>query len=81
MVKNRVYRGQVTFGRRVTKHDETLLEKGFRRPYVNRFAPTEDHVFIEAPPIVDDATWERCQANFRRNKEVLSGNPKRCYSA
>src|SRR5579871_1830313 len=79
ILSNPAYKGEPAFGRTVRHSDESRLEQGFRRPFVQRAAPVENCVTLTAPALVSAELWDACQQKLVSNKGTLSGNPKRRF--
>jgi site-specific DNA recombinase len=76
---NPVYKGLATFGKRERRVDETRLQNGFRRADYNPRVSKERWRYLPAPAILDEKTWDTCQARMAENRELLCGNPTRRY--
>jgi len=79
MLRNPVYKGQGRFGHVEVVSDESMLQRGYKRSYFTRDAPAEKRVTIEAPPVIDEHTWNLCQERLATNQATCSGNPRRKY--
>lgn len=77
ILDNTVYKGKATFGRRANVHDETLIERGFKRTIRVVERPEAEWTYIDAPPIVSEAVWNACQKRLRGAQQLYSGNSKR----
>ena len=58
--------------------DEARIEKGLLKSYC---VPTalDQQIILSAPPLVDEATFARCQELLATNRANLSGNPTNAY--
>lgn len=76
MIRNPVYKGWATYGKRQRKVDETRLEKGYKRPDFSSHLPEDQWHYIPAPALVDEVVWNTCQERLRDNQRQQSGrNP------
>lgn len=80
ILRNPVYKGLATSGKRKRVVDESRLEQGYKRVDYNVRLPQEEWRYIPAPSIVDEATWDQCQERLRDNQARLSGNNARRHS-
>ena len=79
LIQHPVYKGEAPFGRFKRCHDESRSQRGYKIPYVLQERPKEQWICIEAPALVDEATWDICQQRMQQNKSVLRGRPKHKY--
>jgi len=84
MLTNPTYKGQPIFGKTQSRTDENRLEQKHRftgQPLktarYNRPASQENWVYLEAPTLVDEATWDMVQEKLGKNKARKGGNPRR----
>lgn len=79
MLQHPVYKGQASFGRFERHHDESRAGRGFKTSYTLKESPPEQWVCMEAPALVDEATWDTCQQKIKTNRGMLSGRVDRKY--
>ena len=84
MLTNPTYKGQPVFGRTQSRMDENRYEQKHRftgRPLItaryNSPAPEETWIYLTAPALVDEATWDAVQEKLGQNKARKGGNPHR----
>ena len=77
ILRNPVYKGLATYGKRKRMVDEDRLLQGHPRPDYQVDLPVEEWKYIPAPALVDVQVWEQCQVRLRENQARLSGNNKR----
>lgn len=78
ILMNPLYKGDAAFGRTETIRDEARKLAGGKCDYYFRKTDPEHWVTIDAPALVDDATWAACQARLQDNRTSNTG-PKRKY--
>ena len=77
ILRNPVYKGLGTSGKRRRVVDEARIANGFKRADYSVRLPESEWRYIPAPAIVDEKTWDLCQERLRDNQARLSGNNKR----
>lgn len=84
MLTNPTYKGQPVFGKTQSRTDESRFDQKHHftgKPFItaryNRPAPKEDWVYLTAPALVDEATWDAVQEKLGKNKARKGGNPRR----
>lgn len=75
ILSNPVYKGQAAAGRTRRYNDERRQEVGLKTHY-QRPTREQDWILMDAPAIVEEATWERCQERLTGNRAGLSGRPE-----
>ena len=84
MLTNSTYKGQPVFGKTQSRTDEKRFDQKHHftgQPLItaryNRPAPEENWVYLTAPALVDEATWDTVQEKLGQNKARKGGNPHR----
>jgi len=77
LLEHPVYKGQATYGRFERRHDESRAQRGLKTGYKLVERPPEQWISIEAPALVDEATWDACQQKMKSNQGTLSGRTDR----
>lgn len=80
ILRNPVYKGLATYGKRRRIVDESRLQAGFKRPDYNPRLPEEEWRYIPAPALVPEETWNQVQERLRDNHARLSGNNQRRHA-
>ena len=84
---NPVYKGKATFGRRMVvpqdSHEARPNRPGTKRDYSLRETPPDRWTLIDAPALVEEPTWDRCQEILRSSatekKARHGGTPLKMY--
>ncbi|MES2461105.1 MAG: recombinase family protein [Armatimonadota bacterium] len=86
ILSNPAYKGTARYGHLQTHKDESRLGQLSQRMgrtlssiYYWTPAPESQIINIPCPALVDEATWDRAQARFEENRQLLSGRPDRKY--
>ncbi len=77
LFENPVYRGEATYGRFRRIYDEGRLAQGWRDISYLRERPEADWIYIDAPAIVSEELWRRCNDRLHTARKQFGGNPKR----
>ena len=83
---SRTYIGEPAFGRLTCRTDEARLSQirpltgqNYKTPDVRRPSAPEDIIPLSAPPLIDQATFDRVQERLQTNKARRGGNPLRAH--
>ena len=79
LLQHPVYKGMAPFGRFERRHDENRIQQGYKLSYVLKERPQEQWVYIDAPALIDEATWDACQERMQQNRSLLRGRPRNKY--
>ena len=80
LLANPVYKGEPISGRLESVHDEARkIEQNLKSDLTLRVRPESEWIRLQAPALVDAATWEECQRRRQTNRETISGNPNRKF--
>jgi site-specific DNA recombinase len=79
ILENPVYKGCPAYGRTKAQTDEGRLMNGYKRETYQTDQTSEHWISMNAPAIVDEATWTAAVSRMKANKNTLSGNPGRRY--
>jgi site-specific DNA recombinase len=80
ILTNPVYKGTAEFGKSIVLKDERRrTERGLKHSGYQRPREGGALVEIEAPALVDEETWGKCQVRMSENKSAKGGNPNRRY--
>jgi site-specific DNA recombinase len=79
LLQHPVYKGTAPFARFERVHDESRVLRGCKIPYTLRLRPEEEWVYIDAPALIDEQTWQACQDRMSRNRELFRGRPALRY--
>jgi len=80
ILMNPVHKGMATYGKRQRVVDTSRLLMGHKRADYSTNRPSEEWQYIPCPAIVDEATWDACQARLKDNQRRLSGNNQRRHT-
>jgi site-specific DNA recombinase len=78
ILRNPVYKGTPVFGRYATKTDEKRAADGRKVTYVVE-AEEANWIVLQAPALIDEQTFERCQKRLAEGRTIRSGNPNRVH--
>lgn len=78
ILQNPVYKGTPAFGRYQARTDESRAADGRKVSYVVT-AAEENRVYLEAPALVDPATWAFCQQRLAEGRPLRNGNPNHVH--
>jgi len=82
ILSNPIYVGRASFGKTESRTDESFVGRPhpitgqpLKSASITRLANVDKVIQIEAPRLVDDATWEEVQRRLHGNKSLRGGNP------
>jgi site-specific DNA recombinase len=78
ILNNPVYKGTPVSGRHAARTDERRAETGRKVTYIVKVDEAQ-WIYLEAPALVDDATFSLCQVKLREGNRSKSGNPDRIH--
>jgi DNA invertase Pin-like site-specific DNA recombinase len=76
LIANPTYKGKPAYGRCRAHSDEQRLERGLK-PHYQVATDPKTWTLMEAPALVAESLWERCQTVLKENQKRYSGNPRR----
>lgn len=79
LLQHPLYKGEASFGRFERQHDEGRAKRGLKTSYLLKERPKDQWINIEAPAIIDEATWNACQMRMQQNRDMLRGRPQHRY--
>ncbi len=78
ILKHPVYMGRAIFGKHQWRTDENRALQG-KNIYHLTIRDEKDWVYLSAPPLVEEATFEHCQRRLQEGRPLRTGNPNRLH--